>query len=660
MPLFILGCLIIAASGWIALLIKNNRASRLVANLGLWLGSALAAIPVIQVLSGADTLVYSFPWKIPGGSFSFALDGLSAFFCLPVLLIAPLAAVYGGAYLEHESRALGRHWFWYNLLSASMLLVLSAANGLAFLLAWEMMALSSFFLVMWDDELHEVQSAGWIYLIATHIGTVALLIFFAVLGSRSGSLDFSLMAAAHPQGAIAVILFLLAMFGFGAKAGFIPLHVWLPEAHPAAPSHVSALMSGVMIKTGIYGIIRAIILLGNPSAYMGWILVITGIVSGIGGVLYALAQHDLKRLLAYHSVENIGIITLGLGAGVLGMVWKMPALALLGFGGGLLHVVNHAIFKSLLFFGAGSVIHSSGTRNIEALGGIFKTARTTGICFLIGSAAISGLPPFNGFISEFYIYFAGISSIGSGAPGPVILAALIMASLALIGGLALACFAKATGIVFLGEARTPQANQAHEASLNMRWPMIVLSLLCIIIGMLAPLSIYLLGSPLQMLLGTDMPLALPLGGLLKALSIVVILLALLVILVALILIIRQVLRKAHPDAASGTWDCGYAAPDARMQYTASSFADPITSLFAAILGTHSSGKPVQGYFPKDASYHSATPDTATARLYAPLFRLVDRLVAPLRKVQHGNLNGYLLYIAITVIALLVWKTGFLG
>lgn len=659
MQLFIVGCLLIALSGWMALLIANNRASWWVANLGLWLGVVLAAVPVARVLGGGLPQYVSYGWPVPGGSFSFGMDALSAFFCLPVLLIAPLAIIYGGAYFRHETRSLGRHWFFFNILSASMLLVLTAYNGLAFLLVWELMALSSFFLVMWDDAEAEVRRAGWIYLIATHIGTVGLLVFFAVLGSLSGSMDFGDMMQVHPRGLTAVMLFLMAMFGFGAKAGFIPLHVWLPEAHPAAPSHVSALMSGVMIKTGIYGILRAMVLLGDPAAYMGWMLVITGMVSGIGGVLYALAQHDLKRLLAYHSVENIGIITLGLGAGVLGLVWKLPALVLLGFGGGLLHVLNHAIFKSLLFFGAGSVIHACGTRNIEDLGGLFKTARITGLCFLTGAAAISGLPPFNGFVSEFYIYFAGISSIGSGAPGPVILAALLMASLALIGGLALACFAKAFGIVFLGEARTERAAKAHEGSWQMRMPMLVLSALCVLIGLLAPLTVYLINPAVTMLAGTEAPPAKVQGDLVRALGYIVLLLSMLILLFILGYLLRQMLRKVHPDGHAGTWDCGYAAPDARMQYTASSFAGPITTLFAALLGTQSKGRKVEGYFPESASYHSETPDMATDKLYAPLFRLFDRLVAPIRRVQHGNLNGYLLYIAITLVLLLVWKTGFL-
>ena len=400
-------------------------------------------------------------WSMPGGSLSFGLDGLSAFFCLPILLVSPLAALYGCSYLAHEKKPLGSVSFFYNVLMASMLLLMAARNGLLFLVIWEIMAISSFFLVVFDDEHAHVRQAGWTYLVATHIGTGALLVLFALLGKQANSLDFDLMAKAALSPTMASILFVLAVVGFGTKAGFIPLHVWLPEAHPAAPSHVSALMSGVMIKTGIYGLLRILTLLGRPSAAWGWTLVIIGLVSGILGVAFALAQHDLKRLLAYHSVENIGIIALGIGAGLLGLAWNQPALAVLGFGGGILHVLNHAVFKSLLFLGAGAVVHSTGTRDIDHLGGLIKSMRWTAVTFLIASAAISGLPPFNGFVSEFLIYVAGFSGVRAGAPGTVILAIAIGGGLALIGGLAAACFAKAFGVVFLGEPRSSHA--AHAA-----------------------------------------------------------------------------------------------------------------------------------------------------------------------------------------------------
>jgi len=659
MQLFILGCLIMLIGGWIALLIKNKAVSYRLANLGLFIGSGLISIPVIATLMGTHTNILNFGWLIQGGTLSFRLDALSAFFCLPVLIISPLAMVYGRSYLANQDKPLGKHWFFFNLLTASMLLLMVSNNSLMFLIIWEVMTLASFFLVMYDDEKAEVRSAGWTYLIAAHIGAAALLVFFAILGKDSGSLQFDTIAKTGNQSALSIaILFVLAIFGFGIKAGFVPLHVWLPEAHPAAPSHISALMSGVMIKTGIYGILRALVLIGHPTAYMGWTLVIIGMTSGIAGVVFALAQHDLKRLLAYHSVENIGIITLGIGTGVLGLVWNIPALAILGFGGGLLHVLNHALFKSLLFFCAGAVTHITGTRNIELLGGLFKKARWTGWTFLIGSAAISGLPPFNGFVSEFFIYFAGISGIKTAAPGPIILAACVLTSLALIGGLAVACFSKAFGIIFLGEPRSEQARNAHEADVMMRLPMFVLSLLCIMVGLLAPLTIYLILFPVQTLVGTSVVFAGSTAGIVKVLSIITLLFALLIILAGLFYLLRRKLPRGTEESCTGTWDCGFAAPDAGMQYTASSFADPLTELFKPLLGTKQHGKDVTGYFPAQADFHSETPDAAREKLFAPVFILISRIISPIRKVQHGNLNGYLLYIAITLIALLVWKTGF--
>jgi formate hydrogenlyase subunit 3/multisubunit Na+/H+ antiporter MnhD subunit len=281
----------------------------------------------------------------------------------------------------------------FNLLLASMLLVVTARNGVLFLVSWEIMSLSSFFLVMFEDEKPGVREAGWTYLVTTHLGTALLLAMFVLLGRNSGSLDFDALSA--PE-AIAGVVFLLGLIGFGTKAGLMPLHVWLPEAHPVAPSYVSAVMSGVMIKMGIYGLLRTLTWLGEPPAWWGWTLLVLGVVSGVLGVLYALAQHDLKRLLAYHSVENIGIIAMALGVGLLGVHYRIPAMAALGFTGGLLHVVNHALFKSLLFLGAGSVLHATGVGDLDRLGGLLKRMPITGTTFLIGAAAICGLPPLNG------------------------------------------------------------------------------------------------------------------------------------------------------------------------------------------------------------------------------------------------------------------------
>ncbi len=342
------------------------------------------------------------------------------------------------------------------------------------------MSLASFFLVMFDHEKDEVMRAGWTYLAATHLGTAFLLVMFLVLGA-GGSLDFSALTA---SGLPAALVFAAALIGFGTKAGFVPLHVWLPEAHPAAPSHVSALMSGVMIKTGIYGLLRVMTFLGAPAAWWGWSLVVIGAVSGVAGVLFALAQHDLKRLLAYHSVENIGIIALGLGIGILGTVSANPVVAAMGFCGALLHVVNHGIFKSLLFLGAGSVLHATGTRAIDRLGGLIKSMPVTGAAFLVGAAAICALPPLNGFVSEFLVYSAAFNSVAAGTQ--VWGGMVVIGGLALIGGLAAACFTKAFGVVFLGEPRSRDAVGVHEAPLSMCWPMATLAALCLAIGLTAP------------------------------------------------------------------------------------------------------------------------------------------------------------------------------
>jgi hydrogenase-4 component B len=314
-------------------------------------------------------------WQVPFGSFFVQLDALAAFFLLPILGLAAVAALYGGKYLmAYRSRKnLGAAWFFFNLLVASMVMVTLAQNGILFLLAWEIMSLASYFLVTFEDEKESVRQAGWTYLVATHLGTAFLLVLFLVLGRQAGSLDFERFLTASPAiSPVAGVAFLLALIGFGTKAGFMPLHVWLPEPHPVAPSHVSALMSGVMIKTGIYGLLRILTFLGHPEAWWGWVLIGIGLASGPGGVLFALAQHDLKRLLAYHSVENIGIIDLGLGVGLLGLALDQPVLAVLGLDSGLLHFLNHALFKGMLFLGTGAAIHATGTRDIDHLGGLIR------------------------------------------------------------------------------------------------------------------------------------------------------------------------------------------------------------------------------------------------------------------------------------------------
>ncbi len=627
------------------------------------LGAGLGLVPVVMALGPGGDLSWDRGWSMPLGAFRFGMDPLSAWFAGAILLLTTLAALYASGYLRdaEERKDTGVFWFHYLLLTASMLAVVTARNGILFLLAWESMALTSFFLVIFDHEDGAVRRAGWIYLIATHIGTAFVLFLFALLGRHSGSLDFAGFFAIARHREVASVVFVLAVLGFGTKAGFMPLHVWLPEAHPAAPSPVSAVLSGVMIKTGVYGLLRVLTFLGTPPAWWGWMLVAVGAASGVLGVLFALAQHDLKRLLAFSSVENVGVITLGLGVGLLGVTHRDPIMALLGFSGAALHVLNHAIFKGLLFLGAGAVVHACHVRDLEELGGLQKRMPVTGTTFLIGSAAISGLPPFNGFVSEFLIYvgaFAGI--IGSTGTATLSGAVVTVAALALIGGLALACFTKAFGVMFLGEPRSAHAAHAHEVGGAMRLPMVTLAALCLLLGLGGPFLLPLLASVTAPVTGLPASIAATVVRETPALQILWKVTAAtggLVVLALLLGAWRAHLLGGRTIGATGTWDCGYVAPTARMQYTASSFADPIIRMFGAFLGTRSRLSRPDGLFPEGGHFASDTPDVSSERLYAPLFARLEEVMARIRLLQHGLLHLYILMIVLSLLGLLFWKLG---
>ncbi len=629
-----------------------------VATTSVAVAAALGLIPAVQVLAGGVTFQFHFPWQVPYGEFFIALDPLSAWFLLPTLLLSALCAIYGAGYLRSqvEKRPLGPIWFFYCLLVLGMMLVLLARNAVLFLTAWELMAVSSFFLVTFEHERESVRSAGWIYLVATHLGTAFLLTFFILMGRETGTMNFDVWAAQgiHTQG-LSGILFLLAVAGFGTKAGFMPFHVWLPEAHPAAPSHVSALMSGVMIKTGIYGLLRAFTFLGAPPVWWGWVFIGIGLTSGVLGVLFALAQHDLKRLLAYHSVENIGIIALGMGVGLLGTSMSSPMLMTLGFGGALLHVLNHALFKGLLFLGAGAVAQSTGTRDIDRLGGLLKRMPWTAAVFLIGAVAICGLPPLNGFASEFLIFLGalegGISTTGETAV-PLL---TLIAGLGLIGGLAAACFTKAFGVVFLGEPRGPHGD-AHEAGWAMRLPMLALAAGCMSIGLLAPVAVGCLKPVLENVTRQTPEVVVEnLSNATGPLLFAIISALVFLLLLLLLMILRRALLAGRRVETTVTWDCGYLRPTARIQYTASSFVQPFTTLFHWLLGTRRRLQQPEGFFPSKASLSTETPDLTHEELFRPGFLKVNWAIAKLRWMQQGHVQLYVLYIAVTLIVLLAWK-----
>jgi hydrogenase-4 component B len=628
----------------------------------LGLGATIAALAV------TTDWTLSLPWLTRlGGSFTIGLDPVTGLFLLPVYGVSAASSLYGGSYLRRglhgaPSGRAGASWLFHHLLTASMVMVLLARNAVPFLAAWETMTLVSWYLVTLEDSDEKNRGAGITYLVASQIGTGFLLAFFALLGSHAdpslpgAALDFARFGvlAAAPAAAA----FLLALVGFGTKAGIVPLHIWLPEAHPAAPSHVSALMSGVMIKMGIYGIVRTLLILGSPPAWWGWTLLLVGAVSGILGVLLALSQHDVKRLLAYHSVENIGIICLGLGLGVLGASLDAPLLSLLGYCGALLHVINHALFKGLLFLGAGAVAASTGTRNIDRLGGVMRRMPATGAVFLVGAAAICGLPPLNGFVSEFLVMTGGLRAIVAAGPAEAFAGVIVIAALGLVGGLAAACFAKVFGIVFLGASRSPEAERAAEPGRAMLAPMVGLAALCVAIGFLGPLAVGLVAQPAALLAGLDPfsagAMLAPTGSSLGTAAIVAGAATAVVLLLAglrALLLRRREVRKVV------TWDCGYTRPTPRMQYTASSFASPLLGMFKRFVASRRTTGTDPGLFPEPSRFHTENRDLIEHEILRPAFDALGRFAARFRLLQHGRLRWYVLYIAAALIVLLVWKLG---
>ncbi|MFA6900884.1 MAG: proton-conducting transporter membrane subunit [Desulfurivibrionaceae bacterium] len=604
------------------------------------------------------------PWAIPGGNFLLELDGLAALFLLPALLILGLGSVYGLGYFPQvrHGAAAGRLRLFYGMLGAAIVLLPVSRNGILFLIAWEVMAIGSFLLILTEQKEEEARRAAYVYLAATHTGTLALFAMFILLAGPGGNFDFPLAATLDGATFQAGAIFLLALFGFGLKAGVMPLHIWLPGAHAAAPSHVSALMSGVVIKMGIYGLVRVASFYTGQPAWWGGSILVLGVVSAIMGVVFALAQHDIKRLLAYHSVENIGIILIGLGCALLGKTFHNPALVVLGLAGALLHVVNHGLFKSLLFLGAGAVIQATGTREIDRYGGLLRSMPRTAFFFLGGAVAICGLPPLNGFVSEWLIYLGLLHSQAEGAPFPLSLTILAAPALAMTGALAVACFVKVFGVTFLGTARRQFPVSPGEAPGSMLLPMGSLLFCCLIIGLapwtIVPLLQRAVGAWLGTTVATLSPAGSPESMLIGSLAPVywLSLCAFLLLALSAGFFLRQ---KSFPEPCRekrpATWGCGYREATPRMQYTAVSFAEMLVSLFRWGLWSDIAGGRAIGFFPAVASLAAHTPDLILDRLIHPTCRALSRTAFAVRAFLHqGWIGIYLLYTALTLCLLLLW------
>jgi hydrogenase-4 component B len=576
-------------------------------------------------------------------------DGLARIFLLPILLLGPVLAVYSYHYLGHEGRIMRAlvSQFFFSLLLIAMILVTLAANMLTFALAWELMSLASFFLVVFDWEKQAVRDAGIRYLLFTQAGALCIFAAFGLLYGVGGSLSFDQLGQL-PHG-IKMTAFFLALVGFGSKAGVMPLHIWLPHAHPAAPSHVSALMSGVMIKMGVYGLLRFFFLLEDPSPLIARSILGLGISSGLLGVAYALGKHDIKRLLAYHSIENVGIILIGCGLGMLGLVSGNEQMAVLGFAGGLLHVLNHALFKSLLFLGAGAVLHATGTGTLDRLGGLLKTMPTTGRCFLTGSAAIAGLPPLNGFVSEFLIYYAGFLGLRLSGVDLLFSVAAVL-SLAMIGGLASACFAKVMGIVFLGEPRSLCKQPIVETGASMRAAMILLATACLGIGLWPEPFIKTMAVGLHELAGLTGRSSDFLGSIPGNLALAARLCLAALVFMALI---RHLLYRGKPIERTVTWGCGFTQASSRVQYTGVSFARSLVDFHRPLVKVETSYTGIDKIYPETARFGSRVADLAEIGLQRLLIDPLLGLVERLRWIQHGQIQLYIGYIVFTIAVLLL-------
>jgi formate hydrogenlyase subunit 3/multisubunit Na+/H+ antiporter MnhD subunit len=621
-------------------------------------GIIISSVWSLQVLTSDESAGLTLQLSFLQHSLLFVIDKISAFFILVINITVPVGFLYAKGYLKPYEKFktplhFSIHYFSYIWLYLSMILVVMIRSGVAFLVAWEMMAISSFLLVIFDAEDRLIMKTGISYLIQMHVGMFFILVAFLIVERETGQINFDALPGYFSQHSN-IVLFLLFFIGFGIKAGFVPMHTWLPRAHPAAPSHVSGVMSGVMIKMGIYGIVRVLISLQNDLLLIGLILLGLSVISALYGVMMAIMQHDLKQLLAYHSIENIGIIGIGLGLGIIGIAKENHVLSILGFSGGLLHVLNHSLFKSLLFFNAGSVYHATHTRNIEELGGLMKKMPWTAALFLTGSLAICGLPPFNGFISEYLIAMGMFKSLSAADLNHSIVLLSAITGLILTGGLAIFCFTKAFGIVFLGQPRSAKASSAREADMIMILPQVLTITFILLIGLVSPLFV----RPVIDIVAGAFRLngSVPeTGASIVSLSKVSILSGIFIAIITLLLVYRYYHLKRRIAITGPVWGCGYTVGSPKQQYTATSYAYNYNHLAKPLLRTQKIMEEMEEgeIFPGERDFKSFSEDVFRTRMIdVP----VDKLSGVLKKIavmQTGEIRHYILYAFVFILLVLL-------
>ncbi len=666
------------AGAMLAVLLDRRRACLTVPYAAAALSSAIALILSLSVLLGLGDVTLALPTYISRlGAFSLHIDRLSAFFLLVASIVTMCVSIYSMGYLrEYRGRySMGRMGFLFNIFVLSLYMVLTAGNAVLFLVAWEVMSVSSYLLVMYEWRREDSVSSGLLYLVMTHLGTALISMAFVLMWTQTGSFDFSSFAGIREMettsGTMRSAMFLLLLIGFGTKAGLVPMHVWLPKAHPAAPTSMSALMSAVMVKTAVFMMIRCCFgFLGVTEVWWGLLVLLIASISALVGVLYAVAETDIKRILAYSTVENMGIIFIGLGAA---MVFQASAagdpmanpylgdVAALALVASLFHVMSHAMFKSLLFMGAGAVVGASHTRNIEEMGGLGRKMRYTGVLFFIGALSISAIPPLNGFVGEWMMFQSLLLSQTISDPMVNILIPAAVAALALAGAIAAACFVRLYGAVFLARPRSEHAEAAKEAPRSMLAGMYVLGVLCVLTGVLATLIIPVVDSVSASMLGTSiasrmvngLTLITPAGDFsyMSPLAVAVMFLLLL----PLVYLVANRLGGPQPTVREDTWDCGTPLGP-RNEYSATAHSQPLTRLFGQtvrvkveVAETPSSSPLV----PARMSFRREVEPVFERYLYDPVSRAAISLSKRISVIQMGSIQAYLAYIFVTLLALLV-------
>ncbi len=647
---------------------RKHRLCRIISNIFCMLAAALSlGFSLHFIISGSSTLIFDvFKTQIPLLSFIIRIDSLSAYFILGLSIISLCVSLYSIGYMSHyEGQKIGLFSVLYSTFIISMMLVFTSGSAIFFLFTWEIMSAVSYFLVVFESEKEESRKAGTLYLVMTGIGTAFLLAAFMLMYSYTGTFDMFAGSDAIPSG-IKNLMFVFFLIAFGTKAGVIPLHIWLPAAHPAAPSNVSALMSGIMIKTAIFGILRFVLGYLGTEVWWGAALLILGAVSAVLGVAYAVMEQNVKRLLAYSSIENIGIILIGIGISVIAFAQDNVTVGSLALTASLFHTLNHTLFKSGLFLGAGSIQYATGTKDIEKLGGLIKRMPVTALLMLCFSISISALVPFNGFVSEWLTYQSLFAGMSPGHAGINILSMLSVAALALSGALAVACFAKLFGISFLGMPRSEIASNAKDVPWTMRMGMGILALLCLAAGLFPLEVVKSVGAVIAGLGGVSLASQLeggvlfaylPLketGGSISPLSLLVILAGIIV----LTLLVLRIVGGKYIRRKYGTWDCGYEALSARMQYTATGFSKPLKIVFRILFRPTRELKTSGGspYHPEKMMYTMGSESVIEKYLYQPLTRFVQNVSKKAKySVQTGSVRRYLAYILFAVIAMMLYS-----